>query len=46
MFGSGIFVINPPWQLEQQLRESLPCLEKMLGQDAAAGSTLITHGLD
>ena len=32
MVGSGVFVINPPWLLEQQLRDSLPYL-----QDALAG---------
>ena len=36
MFGSGLFVINPPYPLQQQLQESLPVLVKILAQDATA----------
>ncbi len=36
MFGSGMFVVNPPYPLQQQLQESLPVLVKILAQDAAA----------
>lgn len=39
---SGMFVINPPWTLEPLLRELLPYLVKVLGQDAGAGFTLET----
>ena len=46
MFGSGMFVINPPWLLEKQLRESLPALIKALGQNPDADFTIKTHGLD
>ena len=46
MFGSGMFVINPPWLLEKQLRESLPELIKLLRQNPDAGFTIKTHGLD
>jgi 23S rRNA (adenine2030-N6)-methyltransferase len=32
MTGSGMFIINPPWVLAQQLRESLPVLIGLLAQ--------------
>ena len=31
MFGSAMFVINPPWQLAAQLEEAMPVLEQLLG---------------
>jgi len=31
MFGSAMFVINPPWQLANQLTEVMPILEQLLG---------------
>jgi 23S rRNA (adenine2030-N6)-methyltransferase len=37
MLGSHLFVLNPPWKLEAQLREALPYLVKMLGQFDGAG---------
>ena len=40
MNGSGMFVINPPWKLEEALRETLPWLVDALGQDAKAAFTL------
>lgn len=33
MHGSGMFVINPPWTLKQELQLTLPWLSKTLGQD-------------
>jgi 23S rRNA (adenine2030-N6)-methyltransferase len=36
MQGSGIFVINPPWVLEAQMKEVLPFLVKALGQFSGA----------
>lgn len=42
LHSSGMFVINPPWTLEPLLRELLPYLVKVLGQDAGAGFTLET----
>ncbi|MEE9332130.1 MAG: 23S rRNA (adenine(2030)-N(6))-methyltransferase RlmJ [Methylophilaceae bacterium] len=36
MFGSGLFIINPPWILPSVLEESLPILTKLLGQDSNA----------
>lgn len=40
LYGSGLFVINPPWQLAQQLRELLPFLVRTLGVDDGAGFRL------
>lgn len=36
MFGSGMFVINPPWTLAKVLEESLPQLVELLGKDNQA----------
>jgi len=36
LFGSGMFVINPPFRLNQQLKETLPWLTKILAQDSTA----------
>ena len=36
MHGSGMFVINPPYLLAQQLQESLPALAALLAQDDGA----------
>ena len=36
MHGSGMFVINPPYLLAQQLQESLPALAGLLAQDDGA----------
>ena len=40
MYGSGMFVINPPWQLPNILNEAMPVLTQLLGQDADAGFNL------
>ncbi len=40
LFGSGMFVINPPWTLPRALAEVMPFLVDALGQDAGAGYTL------
>lgn len=36
MFGSGMFIINPPYPLKKQLQQLLPILAKMLAQDTGA----------
>ena len=33
---SGMFVLNPPWTLESKLKETLPALVKVLGQNSGA----------
>jgi 23S rRNA (adenine2030-N6)-methyltransferase len=40
MYGSGIFIINPPWTLPTSLKESLPILKQLLGQDSMASTSL------
>lgn len=40
MCGSGVIILNPPWTLREILEESLPYLERALG-DEAAGRQLI-----
>ena len=42
LYGGGVFVINPPWVLERQLRECLVYLRRHLGQDAQARYSLTT----
>lgn len=37
MHGSGMAIINPPWQLDDQLQELLPPLSEILAQDDQAG---------
>jgi 23S rRNA (adenine2030-N6)-methyltransferase len=36
LHGSGLFVFNQPWKLEESLRTALPLLVKALGQDRHA----------
>jgi len=36
LYGSGVFVFNPPWNLEAALRETMPALVRLLGQDGSA----------
>lgn len=33
LVGSGVFVVNPPWQLDDELQASLPWLAARLGRD-------------
>mgnify|MGYP005988868907 CR=1 FL=1 len=33
MTGSGLFIVNPPWQLNQQLTQILPYLKEKLGSN-------------
>ncbi|MDO8351235.1 MAG: 23S rRNA (adenine(2030)-N(6))-methyltransferase RlmJ [Gallionella sp.] len=40
MHGSGMFVLNPPWNLHAVLQQTMPYLVEHLGQDAEAGFTL------
>lgn len=36
LHGSGVFVFNPPWQLDVVLRDAMPLLKTLLGQDGEA----------
>ena len=40
MFGSGVFVVNPPWVLPERLEASLPWLTKTLALDSGAEFSL------
>lgn len=40
MHGSGMFVLNPPWTLHATLKDVMPYLVKVLGQDAGASYQL------
>lgn len=40
MYGSGLFILNPPWILHDTLAEVMPHLLQVLAQDAGAGYTL------
>ena len=41
---SGMFVINPPFVLQDQLKEALPQMAELLQQDSNAGYTLESGG--
>ena len=40
MTGSGMFVVNPPWTLQQSMTEALPEMVQLLGQDKQANQSL------
>lgn len=40
LYGSGMFVFNPPWQLKDALRTTLPVLKNLLGRDSRAAFDL------
>ena len=40
LHGSGMFVFNPPWKLGDSLREAMPALVRLLGQDRKASYSL------
>jgi len=40
LHGSGVFVFNPPWKLEESLRDAMPALVRLLGQDRKASYSL------
>ncbi len=40
MHGSGLFIINPPWQLADQLKSLMPWLVDVLARDDGAGFQL------
>jgi 23S rRNA (adenine2030-N6)-methyltransferase len=40
LHGSGVFVFNPPWKLRDSLRDAMPALVRLLGQDRKASYSL------
>ena len=36
LYGSGMFLVNPPWTLQETLQQVMPYLVKVLGRDAGA----------
>lgn len=40
MFGSGLFIVNPPWVLPERLEAMMPWLVQVLGLDDGAGFDL------
>ena len=40
LHGSGVFVFNPPWKLQDSLRDAMPALVRLLGQDRKASYSL------
>lgn len=40
MYGSGLYIINPPWTLPNLLEKSLPSLQELLGQDNMSSTHL------
>ncbi len=43
MFGSGLFIVNPPYVLPEVLEQALPWLVSVLGVDDSAGFDLEFH---
>jgi 23S rRNA (adenine2030-N6)-methyltransferase len=43
LYGSGLFIINPPWTLEETLRQTLPWLTRQLAQGEGAAWRLETR---
>lgn len=42
LYGSGLFMINPPWKLHEYLDGLMPQLCSLLGQDAQAGFDILS----
>ena len=40
LHGSGLFIVNPPWQFSEQMRSIMPWLTRALAQDEGAGFRL------
>ena len=40
LYGSGMFIFNPPWSLRDGLRTAMPVLKNLLGQDPRAAFDL------
>ena len=37
LHGSGMFIVNPPWKFSEEMRDVMPWLTRVLGQDTDAG---------
>lgn len=44
LYGSGMFILNPPYTLQAALKEALPWLVKTLGKDAGAQFKIEARG--
>ena len=44
LFGSGMFIVNPPFTLHERLTQALPLLVELLGQHDGARYTLERGG--
>jgi 23S rRNA (adenine2030-N6)-methyltransferase len=44
MRGSGMFIVNPPWLLQQQLENCLPYLQAALAESGAPLWSMRSHG--
>ncbi|SDE35181.1 23S rRNA (adenine(2030)-N(6))-methyltransferase RlmJ [Paraburkholderia lycopersici] len=44
LYGSGMFILNPPYTLEATMKDALPWLVKTLGQDAGAQFGIESRG--
>lgn len=44
MYGSGIFVVNPPWVLVNEAKQALPALAKILGQEGRGSFEITDSG--
>ena len=44
LYGSGLFIVNPPWTLQAMLAQTLPWLARALVEPGAAGWSLETSG--
>jgi 23S rRNA (adenine2030-N6)-methyltransferase len=42
LVGSGMFIVNAPWQLDDELGEALPWLTERLGIESGAGYRIVT----
>lgn len=42
LFGSGVWILNPPHTLHKQLKQTMPWLTKLLGQDSSANWSIKT----
>jgi 23S rRNA (adenine2030-N6)-methyltransferase len=44
MYGSGLYILNPPWTLKPALEETLPFLAGVLGKSEDRGWEIMGTG--